>query len=63
MDTLSLVATARDQSRKAAAAGSGRTAETVYGGHEGELLAVPKERHSLEVIEDAAVLLAVVTLG
>ncbi|HEY0637913.1 MAG TPA: cupin domain-containing protein [Pseudonocardiaceae bacterium] len=34
MEKLSVDAVAREQSRKAAAAGSGRGAETVYGGHE-----------------------------
>lgn len=34
MEKFSLDAIAREQSRKAAAAGSGRGAETVYGGHE-----------------------------
>lgn len=34
MNKLSLIATAREQSRKAAAQSSGRAARTVYGGHE-----------------------------
>lgn len=34
MEKLSVDAVAREQSRKAAASGSGRGAETVYGGHE-----------------------------
>ena len=37
MDKLSLVATAREQTRKAVAASSGRAAETVYGGHDRSL--------------------------
>ena len=37
MDKLSLVAMAREQGRRAAAASSGRAAETVYGGHEHSL--------------------------
>ena len=110
MDKLSLVATAREQGRRAASASSGRAAETVYGGHEralrqtvialvagqslsehenpgeatvhvlsgrvrltsdrtswegrsGDLLVVPQERHSLEALDDAAVLLTVVKHG
>jgi quercetin dioxygenase-like cupin family protein len=34
MDKLSLVATAREQARKAATASTGRAAQTVYGGHD-----------------------------
>ena len=34
MDKLSLVATARELTRKAEASGNGRAAETVFGGHE-----------------------------
>jgi quercetin dioxygenase-like cupin family protein len=37
MDKLSLIATAREQSRKAAASTSRRAAETVYGGHDKSL--------------------------
>lgn len=37
MGKLSLVATARDQSRRAATGTSGRAAHTVYGGHERSL--------------------------
>ena len=44
-------------------ASSGRSAHTVYGGHEhllegavGDLLIVPDERHALEAVEDSAVL-------
>lgn len=37
MDKLSLTATAREQTRKAVAASSGRAAETVYGGHDRSL--------------------------
>lgn len=106
MNKSSVDAIAREQSRKAATAGSGRGAETVYGGHEkalrqtvialtagtslaehenpgeatvlvldgrvrlisaaaswegrkGDLLVVPPDRHSLEALTDAAVLLTV----
>lgn len=37
MDKLSLVATAREQARKATGVGSGRAAQTVYGGHDRQL--------------------------
>lgn len=37
MNKLSLIATAREQTRKACAATSGRAAETVYGGHDRSL--------------------------
>lgn len=37
MEKLSLVATARELTRKAAAGGDGRAAKTVYGGHEHSL--------------------------
>jgi quercetin dioxygenase-like cupin family protein len=109
MQKSSLVALARQQLELAAAAGGGRTADTVYGGHEkvlrqtvigmikgaslaehenpgeatvqvlrgrvrlsagelswegseGDLLIVPDGRHSLEALEDCAVLLTVAKL-
>jgi quercetin dioxygenase-like cupin family protein len=106
MRKLSLDALAREHLEKAAAASSGRSAATVYGGHEqvlrqtlvalrastwltehenpgeatlfvlrgrvrlhaqpdqwegrdGDLLIIPPKRHSLEALEDSAVLLTV----
>jgi quercetin dioxygenase-like cupin family protein len=106
MQKISLEAMARQQLARAAAAGGGRAADTVYGGHEkvlrqtvigmragtrlsehenpgeatvqvlqgrvrmsagaqswegrtGDLLVVPPSRHSLEAMEDSAVLLTV----
>ena len=110
MNKLSLDAVAREQLRVAAAAASGRSAETVYGGHErvlrqtlmaltagstmaehespgdatllvvsgrirlssgsdawegrqGDLIAIPPARHTLEALEDSAVLLTVAKAG
>jgi quercetin dioxygenase-like cupin family protein len=106
MRKFSLDAQARELARRAAGASNGRSAQTVYGGHEqvlrqtliamraqavlaehenpgeatvfvlngrvrlvcgpdawegrtGDLIVVPPERHSLEALEDAAVLLTV----
>jgi quercetin dioxygenase-like cupin family protein len=109
MQKISLEAVARQQLDLAASAGGGRTADTVYGGHEkvlrqvvvgmtahavlaehespgettvqvlhgrvrlsagdvswegrtGDLLIVPDARHSLEALEDSAILLTVAKL-
>lgn len=109
MQKISLEALARQQVEKAASAGGGHTADTVYGGHEkvlrqvvigmtghavlaehenpgeatmqvlygrvrlsagdlswegraGDLLIVPDARHSVEALEDSAVLLTVAKL-
>ena len=108
MEKLSLTALARQQLKLARTASSGRSAQTVYGGHEhalrqtlialaagrrldehdspreatvhvlhgrvrlaagdlawegspGDLIAVPAARHTLEALEDSAVLLTVST--
>ena len=54
MDELSLAATAREQSRRAAGTRNGRAATTVGGGHDRSL------RPTVIALEDAAVLLTVV---
>jgi Uncharacterized conserved protein, contains double-stranded beta-helix domain len=106
MQKLSLDAQAREHLERAAATSAGRSAETIYGGHEhalrqtivaliagsslaehespgeatllvlrgrvklasgdvswegraGDLIAIPQARHSLEALEDSAVLLSV----
>lgn len=110
MQKFSLDALAREHLQRAATAPAGRSAETVYGGHEhvlrhtlvalragtelaehenpgeasvlvlrgrvrlrsgsnawdamaGDLLAVPQARHSLEALEDAAIVLTVAKAG
>jgi quercetin dioxygenase-like cupin family protein len=110
MQKLSLDASSREHLERAAASSTGRSAETVYGGHEhvlrqtlialsaganlaehenpgeatvyvvrgrvrllsgdevwegmaGDLLIVPPARHSLEAVEDSALLLSVAKAG
>lgn len=57
---MSLDALAREQLELAAAASSGRSAATVFGGHQN---AIPPARHSLAALEDSAVLLTVGMTG
>ena len=83
MEKSSLTALARELLEHATRTSSGRSADTVYGGHEhvlrgrvrlstddaawegvsGDLIIVPAVRHSLEALEDSAVLLTVAKLS
>ncbi|MDQ1014376.1 LuxR family transcriptional regulator [Streptomyces afghaniensis] len=78
MQKISLDAQAREQLERAASTSSGRSATTVYGGHEhmdvpavrartlwrsGDLIVIPPARHALQAIDDAAVLLTVAEPG
>ncbi|WP_331744660.1 hypothetical protein [Kitasatospora sp. NBC_01300] len=55
MQTISLDTQAREHLERAAAASSGRSAATGAG----DLIPIPEARHSVEAIEDSAVLLTI----
>ncbi|MFG3009541.1 hypothetical protein ACGFZB_03605 [Streptomyces cinerochromogenes] len=67
MQEISPDAQAQEQLERAAATSNGRSATTVYGGHEHtlrcDLIVIPPARHTLQAMDDAAVLLTVAEHG